>query len=360
MVARIASTWGTLVAVRRWSTTIGVGGALPTVAMIVHGCREPTQLTLQLSTNVVCADMRGVDIVVAAESRAAEERAALTVEGQRFPTTTTRECFEGSVPRRIGTLVITPSGDRGALVVIAAFGKATTEDCQARSFAAECIVARRRFNFVEHAPIRLPVVLDPSCAGIPCNENSTCVGKKCVDSAVDCSGGTCAEPGVGPGGGLVEVDGASPVVVDDAASDAPADGSSAGTDGAVDAGGDAGIPPGGACPRTACLGNPAAACVGGGTPFCCYENNPATCTSGNLCDALAGCCRGAADCDNGDVCCADTPSPETKTRITCRSAAGCTAIGGVPLCSTAVPDCGGRTCLVGANYSVAPDYFHCS
>jgi hypothetical protein len=163
-------------------TLVSLGSALPAVALLAHGCRTPTQVTLEISTNVVCSDLRAVDIVVARDSHAAEHGAALDAPGQRFASASTTSCTEGAAPRRVGTLVVTPGSGDGSVVVVAAFGKATAADCTAPRFAPECIVARRRFGFVDHQSLTLPIVLDPICAGVACNENTTCVGKACVDS----------------------------------------------------------------------------------------------------------------------------------------------------------------------------------
>ncbi|MDB4935394.1 MAG: repeat domain protein [Labilithrix sp.] len=353
-----------------------IGTALPAVALLAHGCKNPTQVTLDIGTNVVCSDMRGVEIVVASDTHEAEHRAALDVEGRRFPTATTSDCTEGTVPRKIGTLVVTPGNSDGSVVVIAAFGKTRVEDCVAPRFAPECIVARRRFGFVDHQSVTLPIVLDPICAGVPCNENSTCVGKKCVDSFVDCASGTCAPPGrIGPDGGPLEVDGASPLDAAPLDGDTIADGSSGEggdgstvTDGATEASTDAGVA--GACPMTpTCQGSPGAVCasvVGQPPPGCCYPAaaGSGTCTEQSACTkGVWACCRDSDDCNTGQICCASTQNAAATTRMTCRVRTECVAAGGAVVCK--VPGnagCGapGTSSCIGAEYSTAPQYFRCS
>ena len=351
-----------------------MSAALPAVALLGHGCRTATQVTIEIGTNVVCADLRGVDIVIASDSHEAEHRAALDVPGTRFATTTTTDCAEGAPPRRVGTLAITPGSGSGAVVLVAAFGSARVSDCVAPNFGPGCIVARRRFGFVDHSAVTLPIVLDPVCAGVPCNESSTCVGKKCVDSAVDCSSGTCAEPGQrSMDGGLVEVDAVSPLdasggmdSADAGASDAAADasdsasGDGAVADGSVDAGG------GGSCPMSVSCAQPSASVctqVAGGSPgSCCYENGAmATCTPLGSCAAISGCCRSADDCTNGDVCCASTGVASTSTVIVCKSRSACMGAGGVSVCATpGNAGCGQNHVCIGSTYSTMPDYFGCS
>lgn len=348
------------------------GGAIPSAVLLANGCRTPTQITLELQTNVVCADSTGVDIVAARDIGTAEARAALSGNGSRFLSASTSACTEGPAPRPVGTLVLTPSGSQGAVVVIAAFGKTRPEDCTAAHFAPECIIARRRFAFIDNLAVTLPLVLDPQCAGIPCNESSTCVGRKCVDSNVDCSSGTCTEPGISPDGGLIEVDGSSPIldgasVVDaaDASSDATGTtegGTEAGPD-ASDAGGDGGGG-GGLCPLPVqCIDMASTQCTMPSLPMCCYGGPATSCSPVGGCPSgLSACCRNAGDCTNGDICCASTMMPTATTQIVCKSVAACAAAMGQIVCSTLGPTgCQpGHSCAGGSYTLSAPSYFRCS
>jgi hypothetical protein len=354
---------------------LSIGSALPAVALFAHGCRTATQVTLDIGTNVVCADMRGVEIVIASDPHEAEHRAALDVAGRRFATATTSACTEGSLPRKIGTLVVTPGSGDGSVVVVAAFGKARPEDCMAPVFAPECIVARRRFGFVDHRSVTLPIVLDPICAGVPCGENSTCVGKKCVDSTVDCESGTCTDPGQRDAdGGLVEVDGASPLdgapldgeTIADASDGSAVDGAK---DGASEASVDSGIV--GSCPAgPSCVGNranPSLICAGAGPEqqACCYRpGGLSSCGSFSSCnDAIAGCCRDSTDCEVGSICCASTTMPLPGTRMTCRPRTDCEVAGGAAVCATqGTGGCGttGTIGCFGGQYSTDPQFFRCS
>jgi hypothetical protein len=327
-----------------------LGSALPAVVLVAHGCRTATQVTLEVSTNVACADSRGVEIVVAETPHDAEVRAVLLTPGaKRYPTATTNECASDRSPHRVGTLVITPSGSGGAVVVVTSFGKTPVETCLAGSFAKECIVARRAFTFVDHTQVTLPVLLDPDCAGIPCDEGSTCFGQKCVDSHVTCESGTCDDPGkLAP---PPPPDGSTPPP-------APFD---AGTDGDARADGDAeaGAPPG-AC---MCLDN--SFCTGG--TMCCYENGLVSCKPSGACTDIAACCRNATDCaDPQDVCCADTDSPTPATRIACAPHGSCYNVPGHhPVCSeTGGGGCGfpgdTRMCIGPWNTTPPPAFFACS
>jgi hypothetical protein len=335
---------------------------------MAHGCREATQITLELGTNVTCADMRGVEIVVAGAPHEAEHRAALDAPGTRFATATTAECTEGPAPRRIGTLVVTPSGGDGAVVVVAAFGNARPDDCIAPRFGPGCIVARRKFSFVDHTPVTLPIVLDPACAGVPCDENSTCVGAKCVTSKVDCASGTCTIAGQLPDGGLVAVDATSSLdgapnadATSDAGDDASA-GDGSVSDATVEGGVDA-SPDGGTCPAlTTCIGSPVACAISDGTVACCYVGAGASCGKVGACAGLSGCCQSAEDCPTvGDVCCASTLNPTASTFISCRPRNECLALPGVAVCNLVGNfGCGQGHGCAGGTYSTTPQYYRCS
>jgi hypothetical protein len=332
---------------------IAIGGALPSLAIAAHGCKTATQVTLDLSTNVKCTDLRGVDIVVAEASDEAERRAALAAPGTRFPTATTTDCADG----HIGTLVITPGGGDAAVVVIAAFGSTSVDACKAGSFSSQCIVARRRFSFIDHGQSTLPVLLDTDCAGVPCNVATTCVSHKCVDSNVDCqSGGVCSSPGkIGPDGGVIEEDGSppfppAPPPQDDGGPDAPNDSpNDAPNDVTTDAPGDGGTL---FCANGA-AGCGAIQCINPGE-FCCYTMATGGCKS-TSCPAMRGCCRDSNDCSgNNDFCCAIPSSipPTAATTLTCQSLANCQAMGGAPVCT----DSGGGT---GCSGFAMPPY-HCT
>lgn len=328
-----------------------LGGVVPTVALFADGCRTPTQVTLEISTNVACEDQRGVDIVVGPEPVIVEQRAGLVEGYERFAQATTNECTPGPEPRRIGTLVVTPGEDRGAVVVVAAFGRTSVESCKMPGFGPECIVARRRFSFIENAKLTLPIVLDPSCAGVPCDANSTCVGKRCVDSAVECVGDTCTPPETRPDGGPpVDPDGGPP----------PEDGGVPPSDSGADVRPDA--PPfeagaGAYCPANMCAssGGLVAACLI--DRGCCYQGAMTSCTPPASCGFLFGCCRGSEDCQAGDVCCADTPVAGPGTHIMCRPPQSCT---GPIVCTQEAPGCNGAVCDQGSPYSNMPDFFRCS
>jgi hypothetical protein len=118
---------------------------------------------------------------------------------EHYVNASTAECNETG---RIGTLVITPNDDTGtaAVVVVAAYGSLRDPSLCLPPAYASCIVARRRFAFIENQTLNLPIALDPDCANVPCDAFSTCSKGKCVDSAIECLDGSCTEPGQADGG----------------------------------------------------------------------------------------------------------------------------------------------------------------
>lgn len=203
--------------------------AASAIVATAHGCRDATQVTLRIATSAACSDLRSVAITVAGDSTIAEAR------GADYPSTVASSCDAGLV----GTLVVTPgeTGDSAA-IVIAAGVFVPSEQCKPPLYKG-CIVARRRFAFVEHVALTLPVSLDLDCTDVPCDSVSTCSRGKCVDSRVECTtegcaaiGGSTTPPGTidaGDSGDAIATDGPSSDGAD-AKVDAPADGGDGSTD----------------------------------------------------------------------------------------------------------------------------------
>ena len=304
---------------------------------LAQGCRTATEVTLDIRTNALCTDLTDVDIIVTSTAERAEVLAGYNIDRARTSTTTTTRCDDG----KIGTLVVTPDGDRASVVVVAGLG-VSASDCLPPEYGPQCIVARRAFAFTDHHAATLPIELNLDCRGVPCNALSTCAHGQCVTADVDCSGGDCTAPGTTPDS---IVDGAPPPVIDgsppspldagsDASSDAgsDADGGDGGTlDAGTDGGGasDGGITQGSCGVVSTCLLNTTMCPYAPmDNQLCCYDTpNQAHCSFGmsptNFCNGPAGCCRHAKDCTGGDVCCADTPVAKASTRFSCVPSAAC-------------------------------------
>lgn len=179
-------------------------------AQLAWACRAPTQITLEITTDVACDRLRGTSIYGASGERPPSE-----------PITTTTQCTAGSPTSSIGSLVVTPAGDKGgraAIAVVAGLDR-PSESCASAGYKG-CIIARRRLSFVPHEPLSLPIALDRACVDVPCDETQTCVASRCVSAEVDprdpCRDGLC---GAGVGAGPSAPDAtpptaAAPLVVD--------------------------------------------------------------------------------------------------------------------------------------------------
>lgn len=169
------------------------------------GCRTPTQLTVEVTTDVPCAEIRGTTITVSK---------VLGLESTRAASTSTT-CVGG----RIGALVVVPSGARNADLAIKVVTGVRSDPaaCAPPSYAG-CMVARRALRFLEHDELLVPVVMRRSCLDVPCGEDQTCVQGKCVSATVEaekCKGAGCDEATLSPGDAGVDAG--------DAATDTDAD-----------------------------------------------------------------------------------------------------------------------------------------
>ena len=162
------------------------------------GCQPPTEITLELSTDIACpGSFQGVTVTVASRD-AVETNAAGAV---------TTQC--DSVTGRIGSIVVVPSGSRDDEVAIkvVAGRDMSPEDCTAdNGYGADapgakgCAVARRILRFVPHTPLELPIELRDVCVGVKCAPQDTCVNGICVSAEVTddercAEAGACAQPG---------------------------------------------------------------------------------------------------------------------------------------------------------------------
>lgn len=157
---------------------VGLASALATSG----GCQEPTQITLEISTDASCAEVVGTTI--SSQGSGQSERKLASTE----------HCEGG----RVGSLVLVPSERGGPVTVSVVQGvNKSPDDCVKDGDAGGCIVARRVVSFVEHSSLRLPVNLEASCLGVACSPTDTCQAGVCVPLA--CAGSqTCGDGGTTP------------------------------------------------------------------------------------------------------------------------------------------------------------------
>jgi hypothetical protein len=302
-------------------SVVTLGIAIATAGVIASpACRAPTQAMITVSTTVECGELSEVALIVSGEPSESEDR---TKRG--FYSAQTTHC-DGS--KTIGSLVVTPGGERAAVIVLTGPKGKPLSECRPPGYAG-CIVARRAFAFIDNVTLNIPVSLDADCRGISCDAFTTCRRGRCFSSQVTCAeGGDCRLDAELPDGGLKEdaevtVDGSLPK--DGSSDDASSDGASSdgaagdgGQDGEADAGDDSGFiitpPPGVMC--------------GGGMMTC----------NGAACDGLRACCENAMVADS--LTCVTDPAtpicngPTKGRRRYCCSSANCTFFPDTPNCST--------------------------
>ncbi len=158
------------------------------LAASVFGCRAPTQITLEVRTDVPCSELSRTSLFVGAST---------TFNGVR-PIVDTPRCVDG----RVGSLVVIPSGSRdaglGIAVVVEMHDAAGSHACLPDGPADDhCIVARRSLSFVEHSELDLPIDLRRDCRGIVCDPSHTCVHGLCrvaqVSDPSSCHGQGCSD-----------------------------------------------------------------------------------------------------------------------------------------------------------------------
>jgi hypothetical protein len=296
------------------------------VALVALGaCRDPTEITVDLRTDIACSASSGTTSMAVGSSFE-------TLPDD--PASTVGTCAPDG---EIGTLVLVPSGEKNAEVVIEVIAGVRREACSRHGSLADCVLARRSLRFQPHTDLRLPIFLSARCAGVVCGPNETCnaigacVSAACVD--VGCSNLTPAPP---------------PVAVTDASAP-PLDGGRA-QDGAVTGDGGPAV-----CPAlTQGVDCDLGLCQIG--QYCC--RNASCIAPTDACNAAIGQqgvseCDETGDCAAGNICCFRSgASPGAVCAPSCAGVAAkrckqdCECGPDFCLQSPAcdVPTCGGRGC----------------
>lgn len=174
---------------------------LTSAIVLMTGCREPTQVQIELSTDALCDDVRDTSITISATGELE----------QALSDTSTNNC---STPAgRIGSLTIVPAGDEDAefgVRVVTGLGKSAAQ-CSEDGYLGGCIVARRSLRFIPHKTLHLPIEMGVVCRDIPCGATQTCSNGRCVDAAIadvtaclDPKGCTFGAAGAAPRGGTTD------------------------------------------------------------------------------------------------------------------------------------------------------------
>ncbi|MDI1484718.1 hypothetical protein, partial [Polyangium sp. y55x31] len=157
-----------------------------TVAAAFAGCLEPTQVTIEIKTDVPCSQVASTAIVVANDYQSLEANPPAGTEALTC------------IGDRIGSLVLVPKSEKDELLAIkvatgvGVSGALCLDPNATQATKDRCIIARRRLRFIPSTPLDLPIFMWNECIGKPCDPDSTCVAKfGCVDSEI--SGDECAK-----------------------------------------------------------------------------------------------------------------------------------------------------------------------
>lgn len=156
------------------------------------GCRTPTSITVETSTELSCAEHGASAIVVGPPSG---------LEG-RAPSASKTSC-DSSSPS-LGRLVLVPSGgddDRVGIKAVLGVDRAP-EECLGDDVRG-CVVARRTLRYVPHTRLTVAIALRRACVGVRCAAGSTCVQGACVAADIadptECAGASgCDETVLAP------------------------------------------------------------------------------------------------------------------------------------------------------------------
>jgi len=171
------------------SKRIGFAVVLAAVVLVAFvalvACRTPTEVTVDIRTDVACTKAAWKGIAVYAGSP------GLDVE-TRAPSLTSTACdATGSV----GSITLVPSGadDEAIEVRVVAGVTRAPDDCATYGYDG-CIVARRTLEFIPHQALHMGVELSGACIGNACDALHTCLDGVCQDARLTTANANDAGP----------------------------------------------------------------------------------------------------------------------------------------------------------------------
>jgi hypothetical protein len=299
----------------------GIVVAIFTAIAWVPSCREPTEITVVVTTDLPnCETLPGTTIAVGSPASLA----------MALPSAVSGPCRQGTV----GTLVLVPStsGDPEVAIRVVTGVNESPDACERDGYTGGCIVARRALHFIAHTPLTVPIDMRADCENVVCNSPGallTCIQGRCAPATVKdpsaCQGAGCGESTL-VDAGLPAQDSSLPPAdastIDGADGNAPVTDGSVMSDAVVDvhapmdvAGTDAGPTEGGSCkPNYAQCTGFAECCSSGCLRGICCQLPMATCmTSADCCSTIAGGCQGGfcacvalgGQCIQSEDCCSN-------------------------------------------------------
>ncbi len=150
---------------------------------VLSGCAQRTEVIFEVKTDLPCDTVAGVIITVGLAGETEDSD----------PVDVSRKCSsDGSKLNFIGTYTMKPktagTTPEGAIRFALAVGDAVDpeSDCTPAKQFKGCIVARRRFTFINQRRLVVPIDLMLVCKDVRCDAESTCNrAGKCVSSVVN-------------------------------------------------------------------------------------------------------------------------------------------------------------------------------
>ena len=171
----------------------GQSWAAALLGLVLAACRDPTGIVVEVYTDVPCTDELEAGLFVGQPGKLAGRSVSAT--SQRC------ESDDGFM----GDVVLHPSEDRTGEVAFQIGLQVEGEPAEAcidATTTSNCIIARRILRYLPHEELKVRVDLRDSCLNIPCDQRSTCVGRRCVEAAIDdpkaCQGNACTEELLSP------------------------------------------------------------------------------------------------------------------------------------------------------------------
>lgn len=151
-------------------TSVGVALASSVVAVgawLVSSCLDPTEIEMRVTQREACGSISD---------------ALFLVDGVVQSMAPASGCQPRATGGTRGSVVLLPGAEKAPLLsVIARPGAAADPYACVTGDPGDCIVARRKLNFVTHRSLHVPVALTLACAGIECQPGTTCEQGVCVD-----------------------------------------------------------------------------------------------------------------------------------------------------------------------------------
>lgn len=155
--------------------------AFVVLASSVGSCLDPTQVDLQITTNMPCGPGSEYPRLLGTEIKTGTSLADLE------SVATTTEC-RGS--NRVGNLVLVPGS--GEQVYVQVTGRVATSATQQVDLPASRVI-----RYISHQRLELPIDLSAECIGKVCDPNQTCSKGMCIDKETKgCRGAECDAGGM--------------------------------------------------------------------------------------------------------------------------------------------------------------------